>query len=83
MGNLPGCVAKTSGELVKVAFVLTVARPTHSIHEHLAAGGAWRHFQSDVILLCVFVVLAVSTQLPQRGLDDALYGVNSIPGWLV
>ncbi len=28
-----GCVAKTSGSLVEVVFVLTVARPTHLVHE--------------------------------------------------
>ena len=31
-----GCVAKTSDSLVGVVFVLTVARPTHPVHEHLA-----------------------------------------------
>ncbi len=28
-----GCVAKTSGSLVEVVFVLTVARPTYLVHE--------------------------------------------------
>jgi len=31
-----GCVAKTSDTLVKRGFVLTVARPTHLIHESQA-----------------------------------------------
>ena len=32
-GNTFGCVAKTSGSLVEVAKVPTVARPTHLVHE--------------------------------------------------
>jgi hypothetical protein len=28
-----GCVAKTGGSLVEVAFVSTISRPTHPVHE--------------------------------------------------
>ena len=31
--SFSGCVAKTSGSLVEVAKVPTVARPTHLVHE--------------------------------------------------
>ena len=34
-GRFSGCVAKTSGSLVEVVFVLTVSRSTHLVHEPL------------------------------------------------
>ncbi len=47
-----GCVAKTGSGLVKVVFVLTVASLTH-LSMNPNHPFKWRHFQSQIILLCV------------------------------
>jgi len=36
----------------------------------------WRHFQSDIILLCVRWYLRYLTSVPQSGGDDAGEGAN-------
>ncbi len=51
-GSFRGCVAKTDGTVVKVAFILTaLATETRSMNPKQPF--KWRHFQSDIILLCV------------------------------
>ena len=48
-----GCVATPDTSLGKIAFMLTATTHRHPIYEHLAAEHAWRHFQFDIILLCI------------------------------
>ena len=68
--TLKGCVAKTSGSLVEVVFVLTIARPSYFVHEPKApfqvASFPIRHHPA----VCE-VVLAVSALVPPPGRDDA------------
>ena len=64
-GSRWGCVAKTSGSLVDVVFVLTIARPTHRVHEPKApiqvASLPIMHHSA----VCP-VVSALPAQLPQQ-----------------
>lgn len=47
-----GCVAKTGADLVQIAFILTdSASDTRSMNPKHSF--KWRHFQSDIILLCI------------------------------
>ena len=71
-----GCVAKTSGSLIGIVFILTVACPTHLVHEPKAPLQV-ASFPIRYHPIVPAVVSAISPQLPQLGGNDAGAGSDS------
>ena len=75
-GKVEGCVAKTGGSLVKVAFVLTELSDRYLIHELQASEHAWRHFLPEVILLNIRWYCRYALSYRNHRRDDAGEGAK-------